>query len=739
MKSLKNYVLVCLSFLVLMSIFMVAAVIEYQRTVTDEQSRLEEELTVVKNNIERMIVSRIVNAKGLAAMLEIHETFTDEEFGIFAKGIYESTGYVVKDVVLITDTTITHVYPNYYGKGIIGIDLAEVPEQRDVLLYAKVTGKSVFFGPVDLVEGGKGIIVRVPVVIDGGYFGQIAIVFDYHNFLKISGIKDLIKDNYIALMGSDPKSGESTFIWYNNRDIASDYVAASINIDDIHWSITARPSESWNGFSPLFYTILISGVVFCSITSAVYYRQLQLKGQLITANKELKNSVGSLENSKVKLEYHFNEIKDKEAYIQYLADHDSLTKLYNRRVFTETISRELVAGNHGVIILIDLDNFKNINDIHGHIYGDKVLNNCAVILQQVIDKRGLVYRFGGDEFLILFLGEMPLDEIEKYLEQIKFGFEEQLVGNVNNHITMSAGVVRYPLDGNEVESLLIKSDVAMYSAKYAGKNRSAFFTEQLLNKFDSRIAIENTLRHGLTNNGFCMYYQPIIDIRNGSVCSVEALLRLKDFQYSPMEFIPVAEEAGIIIPLGLWVIEEVVCQIKVWMELGLDVKPVAINLSPKQLEDTNFVNIFFGILHKHSVPAKFVEVEITESVLLENQEENISVLNTLHNAGIRISLDDFGTGYSSLNYLTYLPVDKVKLDKSLKDKFINLDNPQVLIGIIGMSHGLDLEVVAEGVENQEEWETLMASGCDYLQGYLFSRPIPAERIKDLFGQVFKRT
>lgn len=233
-----------------------------------------------------------------------------------------------------------------------------------------------------------------------------------------------------------------------------------------------------------------------------------------------------------------------------------------------------------------------------------------------------------------------------------------------------------------------------------------------------------------------MFYQPIVETKTGRVVSFEALLRLKDMKYPPNAFIPVAEETGLIIKIGYWILESVIGQQRQWMDAGYDVKPVAVNLSAKQLLDKNFVNRFVQMMAEYSMPMSNIHFEITESVLLENEDENISALNILHDKGIKISMDDFGTGYSSLNYLTYLPIDRLKLDKSMKDKFVHYENPQVLIGIISMSHGLGIEVVAEGVEDANEWAKLQSTGCDYLQGYLFNRPAPAKDIVDIIDKQY---
>lgn len=737
MRKIIRYVYVSVVFLLLFSVVSIGVYIEYQRVISREQKALEDDVRIVKSNIQQMITSRMINAKGLSGILELADDMSYEEYQRFAKGIYDSEDDVVKDVVLITDTTISYVYPEIYQEDAIGVDLAQIEEQRDVLLYSKETGKSVFIGPIELVEGGLGLVIRVPFDLNGQYYGQAAIVFDYEAFVEKSGLVELSNKNYILLSGNDPVSNVEQLIWNNSNEPLSDAITEYINLDTISWTLKVSPKEGWNGVSTLLIFILFFGFIVTALISLLFMRQIRLKDQLLSSNTSLNESVNQLEENRNELEIHLKEIKEKEAYIRYLAEHDALTGLRNRRFFSKRIEEELENKNSGTIILLDLDNFKHVNDIHGHIYGDKLLKSCANIISEGNKSNQKAYRFGGDEFLILITGDVEKSEVEDYLEFISNRIEGQTVEGSMQHITMSAGIVQYPKDGATVEELLMKVDVAMYNAKYSGKNCYVFFTEEIFNDFNVRIDIENVLREAQNENGFAVFYQPIVDTVTGDIVSFEALVRLKSFKHNPGDFIPIAEETGLIINIGYWIIEEVIGQLRQWIDSGYDVKPVAVNLSAKQLLDKRFVDRFVELMNAYDMPMTYIHFEITESVLLENEEDNISALNILHDKGIKISMDDFGTGYSSLNYLTYLPIDRLKLDKSMKDKFVHYENPQVLTGIISMSHGLSIEVVAEGVEDEVEWKKLQATGCDYLQGYLFSRPVPAEDIIRIMNKKFK--
>lgn len=738
MSKTKRFGQVCLIFMFLFFMVLVGASVEYQRTVASQKEALEDDLRIIKNNIEQMITARMINARGVAGLIEVTGDLTEEAYILYAKEIYRSSNNIVKDVVLVEDTTIRYVYPEAYKKDVIGVDIATIEAQRAVALYTKETGKSIFIGPVDLIEGGEGIIVRVPIKVADAYYGQLSIAFDYEAFLENSGLRAIAKENHVSLSGIDPVSGASFIIWQNRGGTLDKGVHQSLNMEGIRWTVSAFPMSGWQGASPLYFLMLIIGFIISFAVAVVYHRQLSLENALLRSNDHLKESVEALELNKQDLEYHLAQIRDKESYIAYLAEHDLLTELWNRRKFMDTIKALLAKEAVGRIVLLDLDNFKNINDTYGHIYGDGILKRSATALVESIGDKGTAYRFGGDEFLLHFPGEITEAVVIDHLKTIAAALARQKVQNIQNHITMSAGVVSYPKDGRNVEALLIKADVAMYKAKSIGKNNQVFFQEHLLSDFGVKVSVERALRSALDGDGFMIYYQPIVDIHTGHVASLEALIRMKEFQYGPMTFIPVAEETGLIMPLGMWIIEEVAKQISLWQELGIEVKPVAINLSPKQLLEADFVPMFFAVLERYNVPTDLIHVEITESVLLENEDQNVSALNTLHDAGIKISMDDFGTGYSSLNYLTYLPVDKVKLDKSLKDKFLRIENTQVMAGIINMSHGLNLAVVAEGVESMDEWQTLLEAGCDYLQGYHFSKPVPAAKIVKLLSRQFDK-
>ena len=739
----EKFMIASVIFILVFSMFALTASIEYNRTVEHEKQAFKDELQIMRTNFESIITSRMRSIYGLVAYAEISDHLTQEEYSSFAKGIYESTDNVVVSMSFITDTTITHVYPYDAYKSIVGNDLGQIPEQRAFILYAKENLKSIFTAPVQLLEGGLGMIVRMPVIPHGKYYGQVAIVFDYDTVIDSVGITSLSDDHYIELYSEDALSKQENIIWSNLESEIKEPVVEKVDLYDSFLHIKAYPKNGWKGDSYLFYLILAIGFLASSAAFLSIYKLLSIKYQLETNQRELSNSnvkllstnealettINALVSSKEQLKKQFEEIKAQESYIQFLADHDSLTELFNRRKFVENL--EMSQSNHetGAVMLLDIDNFKNINDTLGHVYGDKVINHVAILLSDALPDHATAYRLGGDEFLVLLpcLVDVPkISEIIKNIMGLLGGNNE--IDQISNHITLSLGVARYPADGETVEEILIKADIAMYHSKKSGKNQYQFFNEKMISEFGEKIHIENHLRKANETGDFILYYQPVIDAKTGEIAYFEALLRLADFSYPPNIFIPAAEDTGLIISIGKWVVREAVSRVRLWLDSGVMPKPVAINLSPKQIYEATIVDYLEETLKAYNVDVSLIEIEITENVLMENQEDNIKTLERLKALGFKIALDDFGTGYSSLNYLTYVPVDKIKLDKSLKDKFIHHANSQVMDGLISIAHGLDLKVVAEGVETAEEYEKLVYQNCDYLQGYLFSKPVPEDSV-----------
>jgi diguanylate cyclase (GGDEF)-like protein len=426
--------------------------------------------------------------------------------------------------------------------------------------------------------------------------------------------------------------------------------------------------------------------------------------------------------------------KEQEEYIEHLANHDYLTRLPNRMYFMEKLNHEMKHEKPGAIFLLDIDNFKGVNDTLGHIYGDKLLEGIAHRLTDISNEKVFISRFGGDEFLILISNEARKEVIEKYVTQVMQLFNDPfLLDYKEYYIQFSIGVSTYPHDTKDIDQLLMNVDTAMYQVKRNGKNNYMFYCSTMLDELKDKAEIEGILRSALKNDGFHLVYQPQVDVKTGDIVSFEALLRLKEHKIPPNKFIAIAEENGMIKDIGRWVAKEAVEQVARWKGKGFLLKPVAINFSSKQIRDEEFCDYLDKLLAVNHVDPKYIEIEITESILLEKTDNTIIFLNKLKNKGIKIALDDFGTGFSSLNYLTYIPVDKIKLDKSLCEKFLELDNIKVMDSIIALVHSLHIKITAEGIEELDQFKRLKLGGCDYIQGYLFSKPLPVFDLEQVYN------
>ena len=454
---------------------------------------------------------------------------------------------------------------------------------------------------------------------------------------------------------------------------------------------------------------------------------------IVHQQEELTAAYGQLVAHEKQLQEQYQEIKSDEEHIQFLAHHDVLTGLANRRKFEEDLEWLLATGKVGSVLHLDIDNFKHVNDTLGHVYGDMVLRHLAHTLQSSLESSSTAYRFGGDEFLVVLEGVAEPEELRTIINKLLHNLgQPHIVEGRRNHLTSSIGVVRFPYDGTSAEQLLIKADIAMYDAKKRGRNRYVFFEASMSADFAQRVHMQHILGEAVQTEGFRLLYQPIIETSTGEIAYFEALIRLKDSDLSPAEFIGAAEESDLIQPIGRWVIKEAIGQLAAWKMAGKELKPISINLSPKQLYDEGVVDFLVEELHTHQIAPSLIEMEITETVLIDGAAEAIRIIEDIRSLGVKMALDDFGTGYLSIKYITSIPVDRIKLDRSMTHGLP--DTLPVIEGLIRIAHSLDMDVVAEGIEKKEEFRYLVQSHCDYLQGFLISRPVVADQIEPMLEE-----
>jgi diguanylate cyclase (GGDEF)-like protein len=429
--------------------------------------------------------------------------------------------------------------------------------------------------------------------------------------------------------------------------------------------------------------------------------------------------------------------------LHHLVLHDNLTRLPNRTLLedriTQAISSAQGLGKLFAVMLLDLDRFKTINDSLGHHYGDKLLQAVAQRLTETLRAEDTVARIGGDEFVVLLKEIAEPQAAANIAQKLLTALSEPFyIEDQEQNMSSSIGISIYPNDGLDLRALMVNADGAMYHAKKMGRNNYQFFTREMTAVAGARLELEKSLRRAMENREFELHYQPKVNVKSGAVTAMEALIRWRDPQkglISPVEFIPLAEELGLIIPLGAWVLITACQQNRQWQVAGLPKIRVAVNLSAVQFRQKNLVEFISQVLEDTGLDASFLELEVTESVIMQNAEEATLVLEKLHAKGIHISIDDFGTGYSSLSYLKRFPLDTLKIDRSfVRDISSDPDDAAIVKSVIALAHSLRLGVIAEGVETEEQLAFLSALGCDEYQGYYRSRPVPAEEFAQLLRE-----
>jgi diguanylate cyclase (GGDEF)-like protein/PAS domain S-box-containing protein len=472
-------------------------------------------------------------------------------------------------------------------------------------------------------------------------------------------------------------------------------------------------------------------------------------GQLFPAWQNI-NAIYDDDNKIIQYIFSFSDIsslKETEQNLEHLAGHDPLTDLPNRILFNQHLENSIPYAQHNnqeiAILMIDLDRFKNINDSLGHHMGDEVIKNVAKRFSRCLDPHMHLARIGGDEFVCMIEGanmhNQAVITAKKLLHALKPAIA---IMRQDVFVGASIGISVYPHDGTTMQTLIQNADTAMYRAKEHGRNQYSFYTSQLTADAMRRLSMETELRRALERDEFSLYYQPKIALASAHLAGAEALIRWihpREGMVSPAHFIQLAEEVGLIEAMDEWVLYKACEQTQQWLQQGVKNFSIAVNLSHKQANRRNIRQIVLDALHTSGLPASALELEITEGFIMHNAEAAISNFKAFKEMGAQLSIDDFGTGYSSLSYLKKLPIDALKIDQSfVRDIHVNKDDRAIIQTIINLAHNLRLKVIAEGVENVEQLRYLQQHHCDSIQGYYFSRPLPASEFAHLFQTDFKR-
>ncbi len=439
-----------------------------------------------------------------------------------------------------------------------------------------------------------------------------------------------------------------------------------------------------------------------------------------------------------------NDVTEREQHeelLEYQANHDALTGLPNRNLLADRVTQALANaeryGQQLAVLFIDLDNFKFVNDSLGHALGDRMLVILADRLQKTIRSADTVARYGGDEFVVVISCLERSEDAITVANNVQAQIAHPLtIDGYEFGITCSIGISLYPKDGDNVETLLKNADAAMYRAKEQSRNAFQFYTSEMNDRVVERMLLERHLRHALERDEFEVHYQPQVNLTTGKVCGVEALLRWRSQELgmvSPGRFIPLAEETGLIVPIGEWVLRTCCRQNKLWQDAGLPHLPISVNLSARQLQKRELCRIIEDTLQETGLAPHYLELELVESMVTRDVEGAAAIMKELKGLGVQLAMDDFGTGYSSLSYLKRFPFDRLKIDLSfVRDIIVDPESAAIARAIIAMAHNLNLRAIAEGVETREQLEYLRQHDCDEIQGFYVSRPLTADDLEALF-------
>ena len=444
---------------------------------------------------------------------------------------------------------------------------------------------------------------------------------------------------------------------------------------------------------------------------------------LIIASIEAHKLAELVETSKIKLDH--------------LAHYDGLTNLPNRMLLQDRLGQAIEGarrqGRRFAVLFMDLDRFKHINDSLGHGVGDLLLKSVAGRLVECVRQSDTVSRQGGDEFVLLLPDVEHAEDAAQSAQKILAAFTlPHQISNQDLHISVSIGISVYPDDGLSVEALLQSADTAMYHAKESGRNNFKFFEQDMNARAVERQTIEAHLRLALDRSEFVLHYQPKIELSTRAIVGVEALIRWQHPQrglLQPQEFVSVAEDCGLIRPIGRWVLRQACLQAQAWLEAGLPPITMAVNTSALEFHAVDFLENLRATLHETRIEPQFLEIELTESVLIRDAESSETMLHSIAKLGVKLAIDDFGTGYSSLSYLQQFPIDTLKIDKSFVEKMSsNTDDASIVNAVVSMGKSLRKRIIAEGVESAEQYDCLLALQCDEGQGFYFGRPVAAEAL-----------
>ncbi|OAS18448.1 bifunctional diguanylate cyclase/phosphodiesterase [Paenibacillus oryzisoli] len=671
---------------------------------------------------------------------------SEQEVQSYIEALYAGSRASALNVVIAPEGIMKYVYPTKGNEDIINWNLLKDPRENvQTQVYQALQSKKMTTdGPFILLQGVQGLVARKALFEDGVFWGVVSVAINVDHLLREAGIQD---DDSVGQRMAIRSPGKPAFYGENELFNQSPMISV-VDLQDMKWEIAAAPPanavQAINNQMLIIrcalLLILFLGLFFIMyiirqrdrLSQAVNERtqELQIANEDLTAmNEELIAGQHELQQSTKRMQ-------ESEQMMSYMAYHDVLTGIHNRAHFQmilkEQIAYNQMKGSSLVVLFFDLDNFKMVNDSHGHHMGDYMLQEVV----HRIEQSNLVFhtfaRFGGDEFAILLENCPSEQEIQTFCRQLIAVLKPPcFLANRAFFINASIGIVQYPSGGETWDILLKNADIAMYMAKKESGSSFCFFNQQMEMLSITKLEMENHLRQSLDRNELEIVYQPQVDCMKGAITGVEALIRWNHTTkgyISPSDFIPVSEEIGLIDVIGEWVLRGACAQMKLWHLQTGEPLMMSVNISVKQLQDVRFVDKVMAILEETGLEARYLEMEITENVAM--QDEQMGVLNKLRQLGISISVDDFGTHYSSLSYLKRFPVTKIKLDQSFVRGVQTDDKDRAMIkAIISVANAFQLQIIAEGVETEEQADFLVANGCHHIQGFYFYKPMKPEQME----------
>ncbi|MFC5447533.1 putative bifunctional diguanylate cyclase/phosphodiesterase [Paenibacillus aestuarii] len=706
-----------------------------------EESQLSSRALALKSVIDRNF--------NLMASLEayVNSDFlkgkSDIEVLNYMSSLYTGIQGSALNVLIAPGGIVKYVYPLEGNESIMNRDLLHDPRgnvQAQVARALNSKGMTID-GPFRLIQGKDGVVARKAFYHDGEFWGLISVGLDVQQLMVDAGVKG--KDNG-ALQVAIRKPGEPAF-YGDDRIFQMKPMFATITFSDNVWELAALPQQSALQHVSQQIRFIRSSYISVLVLGLLFYlyivrQRIQLSRivrertqELLLANEELTAMNEELTVGEQELQESTRRLQVSEQKLTYMAYHDMLTGIYNRTHFQTRLQEQMELqqerGGLLAVLFFDLDNFKIVNDSHGHHIGDLLLQQVVNRIQQAELPYHTFARFGGDEFVMLFTAFDHVQDIRQVCERLLDLFKAPcLIANRSFFINLSIGIAEYPHGGTTAQCILKNADIAMYIAKKESSGSYIFFNRQMESNTLSKLEMGNHLRQAMTRNELEIVYQPQVDCEQGRIVGVEALLRWKHptkGYISPAEFIPLAEEMGLIIPIGEWVLRSACAQMEAWhKQMGISVA-LSVNLSVRQLHDERLVDKVRLILEETGLEPRFLEMEITENVAMK--DEQLDVLRELRSLGIAISVDDFGTKYSSLSYLKRFPVTKIKLDQSfVRGVHTDAKDRAMVKAIISVANYFQLNIIAEGVETEEQASFLVENGCKQIQGYYFYRPMFAE-------------